>query len=234
MVNDTPVGALQAISARLEAKRLGKCEGNVNFTETIVGIIGEVMLFLTLAFLVVAVAAILLALEEDPKEYVSIGTPFIVAAGAMYTARGYLEQRQLKRLSMTTLIVVTALAMSGVGTSDVTGTTVWQTVLGFFWVLATAIFVLLFVYIFRIAYLCKMYCRKRSIVKSVLAGKYSEAVKMAEGRQSCVSDTDYVKSPGKLSHSVALALSCALEKIGRGKDAERVRLVSESRNLLRS
>ena len=66
----------------------------MSVTETIVGIIGELMLFLTSAFLVAAVATALLALDRDTKEYVAIGTPFVVAAGAMYTARGYLEQRR--------------------------------------------------------------------------------------------------------------------------------------------
>ena len=115
-----------------------------------------------------------------------------------------------------------------------TGATVWETVRGFLAVLLAAIVVTLFVYFLRIAHLCKMYRRKRTIVKSVRSGNYSEAVKVAEGRQSSVAATDYVKSPEKLSESVALALSCALEEVGRGKDAERVRLVSESHNPLRS
>ena len=206
----------------------------MSVTETIVGVIGELMLFLTSAFLVAAVAVALLALDGDTKEYVAIGTPFVVAAGAMYTARGYLEQRQWKRLSMTTLIVVIALTMSGAGTTDVTGATVWEAARGFLGVLLAAIVPTFLIYVVRIAYLYMMYRRKQTIVRSVRSGKYSEAVKVAKGRQSGVGGTDYVKSPQKLSDSVALALSCALEKVGRGKDAKRVRLVSESRNPLRS
>ncbi|MYC39178.1 MAG: hypothetical protein F4X66_20050 [Chloroflexi bacterium] len=233
MVTNTPRWWAAGDQRLARAQKPGEYEGKVNVTETIIGIMGELMLLLTVAFLVVAVATMVLALEEYPKEYLAIGTPFVVAAGAMYTARGYLEQRQWKRLSMTTLIVATALTISAVGTSDATGATVWQTAWGFFWVLASAIFVLLFVYVFRIAYLFKMYLRKRTIVESVQAGKYSEAVKVAEGRQSGVGGADYVKRPEMLSYSVALALACALEKVERGKDAERVRLVSESRNPLR-
>ena len=206
----------------------------MSFTDTVVGMIGELMIFLTSAFLVVAVAAALLALDGDAKEYIAIGTPFVVAAGAMYTARGYLENRQWKKLSMTTLIVVIAVTMSGVGTADVTGATIWETAVGALAALVAAIVVTLFVYAVRIAYLYKMYRRKRTIVKSVQSGNHSEAVKVAEGRQASVAGTDYVKSPEKLSKSAAVALSCALEKVGRGKDAERVRWVSGSRNLLRS
>ena len=202
--------------------------------ETIAGIIGESMLFLTSALLVVAVAAALLALDVDAKGYVAIGTPFVVAAGAMYTARGYLEKRQCKKLSITALIAVIALTMSGVGTADVLDATVRETVLGSLIILLAAIAVTLIVYVLRIAHLCAMYRRKRKIVKSVRAGNYSEAVKVAEGRQSSGTGTDYVKSPEKLSQSVARALACALERVGRGKDAERVRLFSESRNPLRS
>lgn len=200
--------------------------------ETMVGVIGEFMLFLTAAFLVVAVAAALLAVDGDAKGYVAIGTPFVVAAGAMYTARGYLEQRQWKRLLMTTLIVVVALTMSGVGAADETGASLWQTVLGSLAVAVTASFVTFLIYVIRIAHLCEMYRRKRTIVKSVRSGDYSEAVKVAEGRR--VAGTNYVRSPEQLSESVARALACALERVGRRKDAERVRLVSASRNPLRS
>ena len=204
----------------------------MNVRETVVGIIGEFMLFLTLAFLVAAVAATLLALDGDAKEYVDIGTPFVVAAGAMYTARGYFEKWQWKKLLITMSIVAIALTMSGVGITDVTGATLWETVKGFLCVLATAIGVTLIVYVPRIAWLGMMYCQKRKIVKSVRSGDYSEAVKVAEG--GSVAGTDYVKNPDKLSESGARALSCALERVGRDKDAERVRLVSESRNPLRS
>ncbi len=201
-------------------------------TETMVGVIGEFMLFLTAAFLVVAVATALLAMDGDAKEYVAIGMPFVVAAGSMYTARDYLEKRQWKRLSMTTLIVVVALGMSGVGTADVTGATLGETVLGSFVVAASASIVTFIIYVLRIYHLCLMYLRKRTIVKSVQSGNYAEAVKVAEGRS--IAGTNYVKSPEKISVSVARALACALGKVGREIDAERVRLVSESRHPLRS
>ena len=209
-------------------------EDEMSVTETIVGTIGELMLLLTTAFLVVAVAAALLAMDGDAKEYLAIGTPFVVAAGAMYTARGYLENHQWKKLSITTLIVAIALMMSAVAAADVTGATVWETLLGSLAVLLLATVVTLFVYVLRIVHLCNMYGRKRTIVKRVRSGNHSEAVKVAEGRQSRVAVTNYVKNPEKLSDSAALALSCALEKEGRGKDAERVRSGSGSRKLLRS
>ena len=195
----------------------GKDEMSV--TETIVGTIGELMLLLTAAFLVVAVAAALLAMDGDAKEYLAIGTPFVVAAGAMYTARGYLENHQWKKLSITTLILAVALMMSAVGAADVTGATVWETLLGSIAVLLVATVVTLIVYVLRIAHLCNMYCRKRTIVKMVRAGNYSEAVNVAEGSQSMVAVTNYVKSPENLSYSAALALSCALAQIHRQDDA---------------
>lgn len=194
------------------------------------------MLFLTSAFLVAAVAATVLALEEDPNGYVPIGTAFVLAAGATYAARGYLEKRNWKRLSMTTLIAVIALilAVLGVRAADVTCTTVWATVRGFLGVSVAAMAVTLLMYVLRIAWLGMMYCRKRQIVKNVKSGEYAAAVNVAEGGEPCVGGvegTDYVKNPEKLSESVALPLSCALTRVGRGKDAERVSEVSRLRKL---
>lgn len=214
--------------------RLSECEGKVTARETIIGIIGELMLFLTSAFLMAATAAMLLASEEYPKEYIAIGTPLVALAGVTYTARGYVEKRRWKRLIMTTWIAVTAVALLTMAITDLLGITVWATVRGFLCVSVAATMLLILPYLARTGYLWLMYNRKRQIVKNVKSGEYAAAVKVAEGEEPCVGGvegTDYVKNPEKLSESVALALSCALARVGRGKDAERVSEVSRVRNL---
>ena len=200
--------------------------------ETIVGVVGESMLFLTVGALLAAVFTLVLAVTEVPNGYVGIGMAFVLAAGAMYTARDHLEKRRWKRLSITTLIGVIALMLSGAGATAV-GATIWQTGLGFLGVSIAAMGVTLIVYVIRINYLYMMYRRKRMIVKSVESGEYSEAVKVAECTRWGAVCTDYVKSPEVLSDSVSLALSCALEAVGRSKDAERVRSFRGVRNPLR-
>ena len=158
--------------------------------ETIIGVSGESMLFITCAFLVAAVAATVLALEGDPKEFVAIGTGFVLAAGAIYTARGHLEKEQWKRLCITTLIAMVALTLSGVATADVSGATLGGTTLGFIQVSLAAIALTALVYAPRIIFLCAMYRRKRMIVKSAQSGEYPEAVRVAEGKQKRFADTD--------------------------------------------
>ena len=133
----------------------------MGFKETMLGVIGEFMLFLVSVFLLAAFATALLAMGGDPKGYVSIGTPLVLAAGATYTARGYFENEQWKRLSMSTLIAAVALMMSVAGSTGGAGGSLWQTVLGFSQVLVASTLVLLFVYALRVAYLCCKWCEKR-------------------------------------------------------------------------
>lgn len=202
----------------------------MTFKETMAGFAGEFMLFLTLTFLVAAVASILASSGEDPQGYVAIGTPFVVAAGAMYTARDFLEKRRFKRLLMTLSISAVSLAMSGVGVAGVTGGTVGGTVIGFVGVTVLASIATSIIYFLRAFYLIKMYCRKLTILKGVRSGNYLMAVEVAEGIRQADCGTNYVKNPEKLGRSVALALSYALERVGRWGDARRVRLAIESRN----
>ena len=201
----------------------------MSFWETIRGVFGELMLFLTAAFLTVALAAVYLAFVGDPEKYIAIGTPFVVAAGAMYTARGYLEQCQWKKLSITALIVVIAVTMSGTGTTTVTGETVWEAAKGFFGVSIAAIMTTFAAYIVRTIYLINMYFNKRTIVKSVRSGNFQQAMQVAKGRRAGLVGTNYLKAPGKLSNTVALALLCALEKLGETEDAKPLRDVIASR-----
>ena len=202
----------------------------MNFRETMVGIFAEFVLFLTVISLLAGAASVVAALEEDPKVNVGVGTVFILAASAMYNARGYLEKQQWKRLFMATLIAVTALTASVIGASAVIDADAWETVKGLLGVTIISIIVVSIGYVIRILYLSVMYVRKFMIVKRVQSGKYSEAVKLAEKCEWFVSGANYVKSPRKLSKSVALKLSCALEKLGREDDAERVRSANGFRN----
>ena len=66
-------------------------------TETIRGVLGELMLFfstamLFAAMLFAAIAAAILAVEENDRQgYISIGTSLTLAAASLYTARTFLE-----------------------------------------------------------------------------------------------------------------------------------------------
>ena len=130
---------------------------------------------------------------------------------------------------MTGLIAIVAVLLSGIGASDEVGVTVWRTAMGFLGVSLGAMVVTLLIYFVRIWWLCVMYSRKRRIVKRVRSGEYVEAVRIGEEKQWCF-EGNYVKNPEKLSKSVALALSYALERVGREREVRRVRSASRARN----
>ena len=134
--------------------------------ETLLGIGGEILLFVFTVMVVSASAAIALAIMEQDQDYASIAMMFAVNAGAVYTARGYYDQREWNKLILTGIVAALISMALLVTVASQQGISLTENLIGSALVLGASAILTLTLYGFRVSHLFSRWRPKMADRKS--------------------------------------------------------------------